>query len=75
MKTCPELAVSLGALEDNARSLKTCCDAAGVEVMPVLKGLRPAPEVVRACARGGLVHVADSRAAASPYVSVAYDGA
>lgn len=61
MKMYPELAVSLGALEENARSLKTCCDAAGVEVIPVLKGLRSMPEVVRACARGGLVHVADSR--------------
>ncbi|MHB8070492.1 MAG: alanine racemase [Candidatus Cryosericum sp.] len=61
MKTYSELAVSLDALEDNARSLKTCCDAAGVEVIPVLKGMRSAPEIVRACARGGLVHVADSR--------------
>jgi predicted amino acid racemase len=61
MKTYPELAVSLKALEDNARSLRERCDAAGLEVIPVLKGMRSAPEVVRACARGGLVHVADSR--------------
>jgi predicted amino acid racemase len=61
MKTLPELAISLDALTDNARRLKERCDAAGIEVVPVLKSLRSAPEVVCACARGGLVHVADSR--------------
>src|SRR5450756_3057726 len=61
MKTLPELAISLDALADNARKLKERCDAAGIEVVPVLKSLRSAPEVVRVCARGGLVHVADSR--------------
>ena len=61
MKMLPELVISLDALADNARRLKERCDIAGIEVVPVLKSLRSAPEVVHACARGGLVHVADSR--------------
>lgn len=61
MRILPELAISLDALADNARRLKNRCDAVGIEVVPVLKSLHSAPEVVRACARGGLVHVADSR--------------
>ncbi len=61
MKMYPELTISLRALEDNARSLKERCDAIGVEVIPVLKGIRSAPEVARACMRGGLAHIADSR--------------
>lgn len=61
MKAYPELALSLGAIEENARHLKEHGDAASIEMVGVLKCLRSAPEVAQACMRGGLRYLADSR--------------
>lgn len=57
----PELAISLEAIEENARQLKQRCNAANIEVIAVLKCLQSAPEIAQACMRGGLLHMADSR--------------
>lgn len=61
MKAYPELTLSPGAIEENAKHLKERGDAAGIEMVAVLKCLRSAPEVAQACLRGGLRYLADSR--------------
>lgn len=57
----PVLEIDTHKITENARRLKTMCDARGIEIAFVTKGFCARPAVIRATKAGGLTHFADSR--------------
>jgi predicted amino acid racemase/arginase family enzyme len=57
----PEVAVDLGRIERNARTVVGRCAEAGIKVFGVTKGMCGMPQVARAMLRGGVAGLAESR--------------
>jgi predicted amino acid racemase/arginase family enzyme len=57
----PQLAIDLGRIERNARTVVNRCAEAGIKVFGVTKGTCGMPQVARAMLRGGVVGIAESR--------------
>ncbi len=57
----PQIAIDLGRIERNARTVVTRCATAGIKVFGVTKGTCGMPQVARAMLRGGVVGIAESR--------------
>lgn len=57
----PEVAIDLGRIERNARTVVGRCAQAGIKVFGVTKGMCGMPQVARAMLRGGVAGLAESR--------------
>lgn len=57
----PEVAIDLGRIERNARTVVGRCAEAGIKVFGVTKGMCGMPQVARAMLRGGVAGLAESR--------------
>jgi predicted amino acid racemase len=57
----PEVAIDLGRIERNARTVVTRCAESGISVFGVTKGMCGMPQVARAMLRGGVAGLAESR--------------
>ncbi len=57
----PEVAIDLGRIERNARTVVMRCAEAGIKVFGVTKGMCGMPQVARAMLRGGVAGLAESR--------------
>lgn len=57
----PQVAIDLGRIERNARTIVDRCALSGIKVFGVTKGTCGMPQVARAMLRGGVAGVAESR--------------
>lgn len=57
----PQVAIDLGRIERNARTVTQRCTAAGIKVFGVTKGMCGMPQVARAMLRGGVTGLAELR--------------
>lgn len=57
----PQVAIDLGRIERNARTVVERCSGSGIKVFGVTKGSCGMPQVARAMLRGGVVGLAESR--------------
>lgn len=57
----PYVIIDLDKIEHNARRIVGLCNAHGIEVIGVTKGVCGHPEVAKAMLRGGVASIADSR--------------
>ncbi|TIX69946.1 MAG: alanine racemase, partial [Mesorhizobium sp.] len=57
----PQVAIDLGRIERNARTVVERCAHSGIEVFGVTKGMCGMPQVARAMLRGGVAGIAESR--------------
>lgn len=57
----PEVAIDLGRIERNARTVAARCAEAGIKVFGVTKGVCGMPQVARAMLRGGVAGLGESR--------------
>jgi predicted amino acid racemase/arginase family enzyme len=57
----PQVAVDLGRIERNARTVVERCAGAGIKIFGVTKGMCGMPQVARAMLRGGVAGLAESR--------------
>ena len=57
----PQVAIDLGRIERNARTVVERCAEAGIKVFGVTKGTCGMPQVARAMLRGGVHGIAESR--------------
>src|SRR5918994_111624 len=57
----PQVAIDLGRIERNARTIVQRCAESGIKVFGVTKGTCGMPQVARAMLRGGVAGIAESR--------------
>ncbi|WP_415752020.1 alanine racemase [Mesorhizobium sp. B2-1-8] len=57
----PQVAIDLGHIERNARTVVDRCALSGIKVFGVTKGTCGMPQVARAMLRGGVAWIAESR--------------
>src|SRR6476620_1416304 len=57
----PQVAIDLGRIERNARTIVERCASSGIKVFGVTKGTCGMPQVARAMLRGGVAGIAESR--------------
>ncbi|TIW30185.1 MAG: alanine racemase, partial [Mesorhizobium sp.] len=57
----PQVAIDLGCIERNARTVVDRCALSGIKVFGVTKGTCGMPQVARAMLRGGVAGIAESR--------------
>ena len=57
----PQVAIDLGRIERNARTVVERCAQSGIKVFGVTKGACGMPQVARAMLRGGVAGIAESR--------------
>ncbi|RUM98906.1 alanine racemase [Pseudaminobacter arsenicus] len=57
----PQIAIDLGCIERNARTVVDLCNRSGIKVFGVTKGTCGMPQVARAMLRGGVAGIAESR--------------
>ncbi|RVD31129.1 alanine racemase [Mesorhizobium sp. M4B.F.Ca.ET.017.02.2.1] len=57
----PQVAIDLGRIERNARTVVERCAQSGIKVFGVTKGMCGMPQVARAMLRGGVAGIAESR--------------
>ncbi|MBZ9674623.1 alanine racemase [Mesorhizobium sp. ES1-1] len=57
----PQVAIDLGRIERNARTIVDRCAQSGIKVFGVTKGTCGMPQVARAMLRGGVAGIAESR--------------
>jgi len=57
----PQVAIDLGRIERNARTIVDRCALSGIKVFGVTKGTCGMPQVARAMLRGGVAGIAESR--------------
>ncbi|MER9439704.1 alanine racemase [Mesorhizobium sp. M0618] len=57
----PQVAIDLGRIERNARTIVERCALSGIKVFGVTKGTCGMPQVARAMLRGGVAGIAESR--------------